>query len=217
MFEEIMPGLFAFISPNIGSNCFLLADEKITLVDSSTGNNAAQIKAFLKEQGIAPEQINLILHTHSHADHTGCDFLFRNAEIMMHQHDAEYVNKQDAEFTCSALEQGTKIPQISSFLAPNQVIDLGKFKLQVLHTPGHTHGSVCFLEKDKKLLFSGDTLFNGGFGRTDLPSGNTAELLQSIKMLKTTAFEYLLPGHGEILKGEQQPNIENALKMLSAE
>ena len=217
MFEKIFPGLFAFISSNMGSNCFLLTDEKIVLVDSSASNNASQIIASLKEQGIAPEQINLILHTHGHADHFGCDFLFKNAEIMMHKHDAERVNKNDAAFTCSAWLQGTKIPAISSFLTPNQTIDLGKLKLQVLHTPGHTHGSVCLLERNKKLLFSGDTLFNAGIGRTDLPTGNAADLLQSLKTLKTTPFNYLLPGHGEMLKDGQQSNIENALKMLFPE
>ena len=133
----------------------------------------------------------------------------------MHKFDAEYVNHKDEMFTASAILGSDYYPKIDSFLEPGKTLDLKPFKLEVIHTPGHTKGSVCLLDKSKKLLFSGDTIFKDGVGRFDLPSGNREDLESSVNMLKSFEFETLLPGHGLIVKGSQSVNIEFALKALS--
>jgi hydroxyacylglutathione hydrolase len=86
----------------------------------------------------------------------------------------------------------------------------------VIHTPGHTQGSVCFFDRAQKMLFSGDLLFKGSVGRWDLPSGNKEQLLNSINAVKRLDFEMLFPGHGLILREQQRENIESVLKQLSA-
>ena len=96
------------------------------------------------------------------------------------------------------------LPKISLLLKGNQEIDLGGLHLRVIHTPGHTAGSQCFFLAKEKALFSGDTLFATGFGRTDLQSSNAQNMLLSLKNLQKTPFKALFPGHGPILQGEEQ-------------
>lgn len=214
MQQKISANISAFIAEQEGSNCFLLRGSKQTaLIDSSASGNSRQLIAFLKETKLDAGSIDLILHTHGHADHIGCDYLFQKAEIAMHELDAKRINESDSDFACAHFFPGTGLPKVSIFLKNNQLIDLGNLQLCVIHTPGHTAGSVCFLLEKQGLLFSGDTLFAGGIGRTDLPSGNEQELTASLKKLQKIAFNTLLPGHGPVLQGAKQ-NSENIELML---
>ncbi|NYZ79649.1 MBL fold metallo-hydrolase, partial [Candidatus Micrarchaeota archaeon] len=77
-------------------------------------------------------------------------------------------------------------------------INLGKTTLDVIHTPGHTPGSACFLDKKDGVLFSGDTVFADGVGRTDLNGGDGRALVKSLEEITTLPFEHLLPGHGTL-------------------
>jgi hydroxyacylglutathione hydrolase len=74
---------------------------------------------------------------------------------------------------------------------------------EVIQTPGHSPGSICLYWPDKKILFTGDVVFNQGIGRTDLPGGNGKELKESIKKISRLDAEYLLPGHGDIVSGRE--------------
>ncbi|MDD5148115.1 MAG: MBL fold metallo-hydrolase [Candidatus ainarchaeum sp.] len=213
MLKQIFPNLFFFQSPSEGSNVFLIAGKNPALIDSSSKSNASLLKSSIEKAGFDCNEIRLVLHTHGHADHFGCDFLFPNAEIWMHEFDAKFVNLKDAVFTFANCIPAD-FPKICSFFREKQIIDLGNFKLKVLFTPGHTKGSVCFFDGKNKLLFSGDTLFSGGVGRADLPSGNPAELKASLEKISKLKFNFLLPGHGEILQGGQKANVQFALKSL---
>ena len=215
MIESILPNLFVFYSPNQGSNAFLLVGKKTVLIDASGSNNSETLLEELNKNGFEAENIDSIIFTHGHADHFTGAKAFPNARLLMHKFDAEYVNHKDEMFTASAIFGSDYYPKIDSFLESGKTLDLKPFKLEVIHTPGHTKGSVCLLDKSKKLLFSGDTLFKGGVGRFDLLSGNREDLESSINMLKGFEFETLLPGHGLIVKGSQSVNIESALKALS--
>lgn len=214
MFEEIQSNLHVFYSPNYGSNVYLLIGKKTALIDSSTSNNANQILSGLKALGIKPEEIDFLLFTHGHADHTGCAGLFSQAEKRMHEFDAERIAIKDSDFTCSALLGEKGFPEINSHFVENEVIDLKPFSLRVLFTPGHTAGSVCFFDEKNSLLFSGDTLFWGSCGRTDLPSGSTRQLIASLEMLSTINYSLLLPGHGLVLRERQRENVSEVLKSL---
>lgn len=199
MFECIQKNLFAFFPKDeFSCNSYLLAGKKPCLIDSGTKEAAEHLSLGLKELGLSVSDIKLILHTHGHADHFAADFLFKKAEIWMHKADAEQVNRQSMAFTASSFFPETAFPKIKNFFSEGQLFDLSPFKLRVVFTPGHTAGSVCFFEEKLGLLFSGDTLFSEGFGRTDLPGGNEKELQASLKKLSRLKYDLLLPGHGSI-------------------
>ncbi len=215
MFKKLSENLFGFFSENSSSNVFLIVGKLNVLIDSGSEENSSLLKSSLKEIGFSPNDVDLILHTHGHCDHFSGDILFKNPSIQMHGFDAEYVNIKDSSFTASSL-LGTKFfPKIKSFFSQNETISLGTFDLQVLFTPGHTEGSVCFFEKNQKILFSGDTLFKGCPGRFDLVSGNKQKLTSSLLKLKKLDFETLLPGHGAGVFEKQPKNIDLALECLS--
>lgn len=218
-FEEISPGVYALFAKGWSSNAYLLIGENKThhaLIDTGLHENAAVLEHALSAlaPSIAPADISLILHTHGHADHISADFAFPNAEIAMHPADAEYVNAKDTHFTASSFFQDPYFPEITRMLSSEEKIKIGKSVLEVLHTPGHTAGSVCFLERKAKILFSGDTVFLGAVGRHDLVSGAANELRSSLEKLSALDFEILLSGHGNVLRGKQRENIENAIAML---
>lgn len=215
MFEEIKPNLFVFYSPNQGCNAYLLVGKKTVLIDSSSQNNSQALVEGLEGIGVSSKSVDLVLFTHAHADHFSGSAPFTAAEMGMHKLDANYVNAKDQMYTASTMLGSSHFPKIKRFLSPGEKIEFKPFNLEVVHTPGHTQGSVSFFDKAQKILFSGDLLFKGGFGRFDLPSGDKQELLNSINSVKKLGFETLLPGHGLVLKEKQSENIEFALKSLS--
>lgn len=214
MFQEIIENVFAFISPNQGSNVYLIKDKTIALIDSSLSMNSELLKKSLSALNLSPKDISFILHTHGHADHFSNSFLFQNAKKMMHPFDAQKVNEKDNSFTYNSFLNEFSFPKIDLFFSENETIKLGKFSLKVIFTPGHTAGSVCFFEEKNKLLFSGDTLFNNAVGRTDLNSSSSEQLNSSLKKLSSLEFNYLFPGHGSLLLGEKE-NKSNLCRLLA--
>ncbi|MBN2067442.1 MAG: MBL fold metallo-hydrolase [Candidatus Diapherotrites archaeon] len=215
MLEKISQNISGFISEGNGSNVFLVkGSEEIALIDSSAASNTSNVLSMLSGQGLSPSDVSLILHTHCHADHIGCTTLFSNARTAMHKADAKAVNNKDSSITCANFFPGLAFPKITEFLSNSQVIDLGAIKLKVIHTPGHTQGSLCFFEENQGLLFSGDTLFKNGFGRADLPTGSRTALVKSLELLEKLPFKMLLPGHGPILEGlaDNRKNLKSMLK-----
>ena len=124
-------------------------------------------------------EIQWILNTHGHSDHTAGNLRLKNqtgAQIMMHAADA--VNRSD----------------IDEMIEDEPVFELGKLKIQIIHTPGHTPGGICLYAENN--LFTGDTLFVGDSGRTDLPGGDRPTLGASIrKLMKLNEQTIVWPGH----------------------
>lgn len=216
MFEEVIPNVFVFYPLDKGSNCFLLIGKKNALIDSGLKTSENDLLGFLEAADLSPGEIELVLHTHGHCDHFAADSLFKKAEVWMHEFDAAYVNSRDKIFTASELYENDFFPKISKHFKPHQKISIKPFELEVLFTPGHTKGSVSFYDRKFKLLFSGDTLFNGAVGRHDIISGNKQELLNSLELLKSLDFDFLFPGHERIRKEKQKENLETALKLLKS-
>ncbi len=213
--EEIVSSCYRLIPHGNSCNAFLLKGEKKNvLVDSGLQSEAKSLRFSVMETGLKPSDISLVLHTHCHADHFSADFLFEKAKVRMHKGDAAFLASEDPVATAARAFGINFFPKISSFFRKSETINLGAFKLKVLFTPGHTAGSVCFLEQKNKILFSGDTLFNAGVGRTDLPGGNAKQLLASLELLEKTDFEILCPGHGSVLRRNQYGNIIMAKQML---
>ncbi len=126
--------------------------------------------------------VRTILETHGHWDHIGAVEEVRNAGYEVG------VVAEDADM----------LPNYDYLLEDDTVVKVGESALELITTPGHTPGSICFKVRDKPLLFSGDTLFPGGPGRTDLPGGDFQTVLTSIdsKILTLEANTVVMPGHG---------------------
>lgn len=214
MLEEVSKNVFFLQSPNESCNFYILVGKRLALIDSGLSSNSKLILDSLKQLGFTSKDVELVLHTHGHADHFSADSLFPKSRICMSEFDALRVSLKDSLFTCSEAFGETFFPKIHSFFQSKEVVSIPPFRLEVISTPGHTEGSVCFFEKSKGLLFSGDSLFAKGVGRFDLISGSRQKLLSSLELLSRLEFEALLPGHGGIFKGNQKENIKNSVETL---
>lgn len=156
-----------------------------------TGCDEEGLLKKLKENGIGRDSIRLIVNTHCHFDHVSCNRLFPKAEVCMHAIEAGNAERLGSE----VIRAGLKI-RVDRRLKDGEEIEIpgGKERLKVIHTPGHTAGGICLLLGD--MLFTGDTVFLGAVGRTDLPTGSAAELEKSVRKLAKIPFRTIYPGHG---------------------
>jgi hydroxyacylglutathione hydrolase len=189
-----MERLHAVIGP-LSTNVYLLADSRsreAIAIDTATPS-LAWIASALEDRDWT---LKLIVSTHGHWDHVGDNAAVAEhtgALIAVHPDDAHRLI--DPKPLYAPFEIVPSVPAVE--LAEGGEIRFGEIRLQVLHTPGHTEGSVCLLGRDDGFLFSGDTLFPGGWGRVDLPGGSAEAMADSITRL--TGLEdslRVLPGHG---------------------
>jgi hydroxyacylglutathione hydrolase len=200
------------------SNIYLIIDEIIALVDTGTGKNFNSVTKNLQGFDLEPADIKLIINTHCHYDHVGGDRAFVDAAdcgVAIHELDAEPLRKGDEIVTCAIL-MGEKIEPVepTRLLRDGDRIDLGSLLLEVIHTPGHTKGSLCLYNRERGLLFSGDTVFCDDIGRVDLPTGDQGEMIDSLKKLTKLKLKQLLPGHGPVVEEEADAHIISALESL---
>ncbi len=166
---------------------------KAAIIDP--GGDEKLILKKIEELGINPVYI---LATHGHADHVcGAWYLRRELKIpvAMHEEDDTFFRSAEGVGLFSVWGFEPNEPADITF-TEGTVLEIGNLKLKVIHTPGHSPGSVCFYDGEKH-LFTGDTLFVGAVGRTDLPGGNFQQLLKSIetKILPLPEETIILPGH----------------------
>lgn len=183
----------------LGCNCSIIGcSETGEALVIDPGGDVDDIIDRLKELGLKPKYL---LHTHAHFDHIMGSRGMREktgASICLHKEDQflyDMLGKQASMFGLSADEP---LP-VDKFLSDEEEVTFGKYKTAVLHTPGHTPGSLCFSVKDKdSLLFSGDTLFSRSIGRTDLWGGSFDKIIKSIKdrLLCLDDSTRVIPGHG---------------------
>lgn len=200
------------------SNIYLIIDETIALVDAGTGRHFDVVTKNLQKFGLAPSDIGLIINTHCHYDHVGGDRAFLNAadcEVAIHELDAGPLREGDGIITCAVL-LGEELEPLepTRLLHDGDHIELGELVLEVLYTPGHTRGSICLYDRERQVLFSGDTVFCGGIGRTDHPTGDRDEMINSIRRLAKLKVQKLLPGHGLIAEEGAHMHISSALEFL---
>lgn len=170
------------------SNSYIIDD---IIIDTGTGINKDNLLSALKELNISPNDIKLIINTHCHFDHTGGNRLFPDADIAIHKKDAPPLEEGD-DIATAAYLFGATIKPAKIDLKLEEGDSIGDF--EVIHTPGHTPGSICLY--DGETLISGDTIFAyGGFGRVDM-GGSIKDMEKSIRKLLELDIKYLLPGHG---------------------
>jgi hydroxyacylglutathione hydrolase len=187
-------GIQRVVGP-IATNVYVLADERTH--EAIAIDTATPSLAWIADELTARDwTLKLIVSTHGHWDHIGDNAAVAEhtgADIAVHpldRHRLEHPRAINAPF-----EIPPSVPAVE--LAEGGVITFGEIRLRVLHTPGHTEGSVCLQETDSGLLFSGDTLFAGGWGRVDLPGGDPTLMVESIgRLLELEDHVRVLPGHG---------------------
>lgn len=176
------------------SNIYVIDGEIV--VDTGTGDFFPQAKSEISRAGITNPK--LIVNTHAHYDHTGGNKKFRDwlkSDIAIHSRDREAL--ESGAGTLSILFKArARTTTVDRVLKEGSKIKTENFSFEIISTPGHTPGSICLYDKDKRVLISGDTLFAEGIGRTDLPGGSQEELLNSLKKLVPLKIDYLLSGHG---------------------
>src|SRR5215469_11847050 len=161
MIHEILP-----VGP-LQCNCSIIGDE----ID--------EIVAILKKHKLKVKQIVI---THAHIDHVGGAMKLRaltGAPILLNQNDYALLKMLDVQATWIGMESPGPV-EIEASLNHDETLQAGSLRASVMHTPGHTEGSVCLYFPAEKLLIAGDTLFAGSIGRTDLPGGSFEKILRSL-------------------------------------
>ncbi len=182
-----------FSEGSYGCNCYaVFSGEEIALVD--IGEATDEIIEFAKKN---KDKIKYVLLTHCHYDHIcGVERVLKETDAKLVIHKADAIGLENPEYSLSA-RVGFPQPQIKADIEVQNgdKLPLGDSFFEVLHTPGHTSGSICYLIEDKML--SGDTLFEGSIGRTDFISGSIEQMKSSLNILKNLGEDYeVFPGHG---------------------
>ena len=175
------------------TNCYIFADldtKESVLIDPG-GNKEGLIESEIKRHGL---KLKCIINTHGHGDHISSNRKFK-APVYIHKLDANFLENSELNMS-AAFGFAIKSPPANRLLEDGDIIDVGELKLRVIHTPGHTPGSISLLGDG--VVFTGDTLFAGGVGRTDFPYGSDKQLINSIKYKLLTLDEktIIYPGHG---------------------
>lgn len=202
---ELMPNLHAFLwdSPRINNcNTYLLRSErKNILIDPGHAAYFEHVEQGLKQLSLSKNDIDLILCTHAHPDHIEAVRLFAQAPTLFALHSAEWRLVQDMAPYLKASMNLDLDHYAPDFFVEEGSLTIGDIVLEVYHTPGHSPGSVTLHWPKVNALFSGDLIFKGGLGRTDLPGGSSDQLKNSIRRMTAVEAEVLLCGHGDIVSG----------------
>ena len=192
MIFEILP-----VGP-LSANSFIIGCEETRegiIVDP--GGDPEKIIAAIDGLGL---RITSIINTHGHFDHVGGNLRLlehTGAKLLVHEKDIHLLSKAS---DIAARYGGTSdnSPPPDSFLADGMILQVGRYRIGIIHTPGHTPGGCCLYMEDEGVLISGDTLFAEGVGRTDFPGGSHQGLIESIRTRLFTLPENtrVYPGHG---------------------
>jgi len=209
MIHEILP-----VGP-LQCNCSIIGDDvsrEAMVIDP--GDDIADVLAIIKKHNLKVKQIVI---THAHIDHVGGAMKLRaatGAPILLNQNDYALLKMLDLQADWIGMESPGKV-EIDHSLNEQDTVQAGSLVANVMHTPGHTEGSICLYFPAQKKLIAGDTLFAGSIGRTDLPGGSFEKIMQSLrdKVLALPDETVVVPGHGALTnigaERESNPFLKN--------
>ena len=204
MIHEILP-----VGP-LQCNCSIVGDEttrEAMVIDP--GDEIDEILALLKKHNL---QVKQIVITHAHIDHVGGAMKLKaatGAPILLNENDYELLKMLDSQAAWVGMRSPGQV-SIDQSVKQADSVKAGSLSADVLHTPGHTEGSICLYFAPEKTLIAGDTLFAGSIGRTDLPGGSMKKIINSLhgKLLALPDETVVVPGHGPLttIGEERQSN-----------
>jgi glyoxylase-like metal-dependent hydrolase (beta-lactamase superfamily II) len=194
MIHEIFP-----VGP-IQCNCSIIGDEatyEAMVIDP--GDEIETVLALVRKHNL---QVKQIVITHAHIDHVGGAMKLRaatGAPILLNQNDYALLKMLDEQAAWVGMAPPGAV-EIDQSVTTGDTVKAGGHAANILHTPGHTEGSICLYFPAEKLLVAGDTLFAGSIGRTDLPGGSTQKIMQSLHttVLALPDDTVVIPGHGQL-------------------
>ena len=194
MIHEIFP-----VGP-LQCNCSVIGDEttrEAMVIDP--GDDIDDVLALIQKHNLTVKQIVV---THAHIDHVGAAMKLRTATgapILLNQNDHALLKMLDVQAAWIGVEDPGKV-EIDQSIGQGDTVRAGSLAANVIHTPGHTEGSVCLYFPVEKKLIAGDTLFAGSIGRTDLPGGSMRKIISSLheKVLTLPDETTVVPGHGPL-------------------
>ena len=220
---ELRSNIFLIQGYGGGSHSYLIrGDYKNVLIDAGLDKNFSNLQNALLTIGIKVRDIDIVINTHEHFDHIGANRYFQDyALIAAHRFAAVKIAVEDKFVTMYESGDLNELPlKIHLWLEDKFRFDIGNFVLEVIHTPGHTSGSICIFEFNHKLLFTGDTVFADGTLSYISESGSIGDYINSIGRLGIISVNEVYPGHGAISKKpeeDMQTAILNAEQLLKDE
>ena len=184
-------------------NSFFIGGDLPVIVDPGHQHLVKNLIQLMEKDGNRFEDVRVIIATHGHPDHLEAIQTFARAgvQVAIHEEEWKFLQEVGGQFYRA---MGMEMPELKiSFFLKEGELKLGSKTFQVIHTPGHSPGSISLYWPEKKALFTGDVVFPMGVGRTDFPGGDGGLLRDSIERLSQLDAEYLLSGHGEVIKGRQ--------------
>jgi hydroxyacylglutathione hydrolase len=194
MIHEILP-----VGP-LQCNCSIIGDEtsrEAMVIDP--GDDISDLLAIIQKHNLTVKQIVI---THAHIDHVGGAMKLRaatGAPILLNHNDYTLLKMLDLQADWIGMQSPGKV-EIDHSLNEQDTVKAGSLIANVMHTPGHTEGSICLYFPAENKLIAGDTLFAGSIGRTDLPGGSFEKIMRSLhdKLLSMTDETAVVPGHGPL-------------------
>ena len=184
------------------SNTYIIKDETTVIVDPGNYKSFTNLFGLMRNDKIGIDEIDVIVNTHLHKDHCESNPMFMRRGALLTFHELE------RDFTAYNYKADFKLRNFNT----------GSLDVEIIHTPGHTPGSIVLHLPEYEAIICGDLIFENGLpGRTDIYGGNKKDMIKSIEKIKSCEPKYIMPGHGRIVEGKNGISalFDKALQILT--